>query len=63
MKCREGTLQILGVEPSSDGQHSAVDILHVGRQVAGFPVVVVGVVADLVVPQGTFTFEIFAQIR
>src|ERR1700686_3064224 len=25
VKCGEGTLQILGVEPSSDGQHGAMD--------------------------------------
>ena len=55
----EGALQVFGIEPPSYGEHGTVDVLHVRRKVAGLPIIVVGVVADLVVIQRAFAFQIF----
>src|SRR5580658_10340003 len=60
MKCRKRTLQILGVEPPTNREHSTMDVLHVRCQIAGLPIVVVGIVFHLVVPQRVLAFEILA---
>ena len=58
----KGTLQIFGIEPSADCEDGAMDVLHVGRQVAGFPIVIVGVVVDLIVEQGALALQILREI-
>src|ERR1700730_11406608 len=58
----ERALQIFGVEPSTDSEYGAMDVPHVRRQVAGLPVIVVSVVAQLVVEKLTFAVKIFRQI-
>src|ERR1017187_7017330 len=49
--------EIFGVEPSSNSQHRAVDVLHVWREIARLPVIVVEVVLGLVVPQETLSMK------
>ncbi len=62
MECAEWTLQIFGIEPSTDGEHSAVNVLHVRRQVAHLPVIVVGIMAHLVVVEETLAVKVFRKI-
>ena len=58
MKCRERALQIFRVEPSTHSEHGAVDVFHVRREIARLPVVVIGIVFDLVVPKRALALEI-----
>jgi hypothetical protein len=50
--------QIFGVVPAAHHQHRALHILHVPRQVARLPVVVVGVVLELVVEKPVRALQI-----
>ena len=59
---REGALQILGIEPSPDREHGAMDVLHVRREVARLPIIVVSVVVELVVPESAPALQILCEI-
>ncbi len=50
--------KVFGIEPSANSEHSAVNIIHVLRQVADLPVIVVGVVVHLVVVERISALEI-----
>src|ERR1019366_1951346 len=52
--------KIFGVEPSPNGQLIAVNVLHVRREIARLPVIVVGVVLRLVVPQKGLSVEVLS---
>ena len=53
-------LEVFGIKPSADHQHRALHVLHVPRQIARLPVVVIGVVLELVVeePVGALQIEL-----
>src|ERR1700735_2044171 len=61
-KLGQRTLQILGIKPSADGQHRAMNVLKVRREVAHFPVVVVRIVPELVVPERGIAAEIISKV-
>src|SRR5208283_8142 len=54
----ERTVKVLRVEPSNHRQHRAMNVLHVRGEVARLPVVVIGIVADLIGPEKTLVVEI-----
>ena len=57
VKGLEWSGQILRIEPATDGHHGRMDVLHMQRQVTLLPVVVIGIVFDLVVPKRALALE------
>src|SRR5579862_5981946 len=55
---RKRSLQILRVKPASHREYRAMNIFHVRREVASFPIVIVRIVSDLVIPQPIGILEV-----
>src|SRR5215469_3634091 len=58
----EGTLQILGVEPSPDRENSTMDVLHVRREISDLPIFIIGVTTNLIIKKTRVPVEVFFQI-
>src|SRR5215472_18609753 len=58
----EGTLQILGVEPSPHRENGTMDVLHVRRKISDLPIFVIGVTTNLIIKKTRVPVQVFFQI-